>query len=152
MPATLTSLARAVDALTSTASLPAPGGVHGQRIRSVAEQVDQFAADHPNLDPETHLRLLTKLARALDRHTECEFDAVRRTLGLPQPWTGPWPDPFTAPGEDHDPVIVVCDDQAAALAARLPLADGVDPADVRRVLARALTDAFVAGAGINPNA
>jgi hypothetical protein len=81
---------------------------------------------------------------------EAHVAELRRRYAA-QPWPDALgPDPFTTP-ENGDPVLVDQDDRAGAIVARLPMPDELRP-EVRRVLARALTDSFLAGAGVDVTA
>lgn len=66
----------------------------------------------------------------------------------PTPWPGPWPDPFTTTATTGDDILdLEADDAADALVQRLPDLIATDPAEARRVLARALMNAYRAGTG-----
>lgn len=46
----------------------------------LADRVEAFATDHPNLDPETHRRLLVQAARNLDPTCPATIPAARALL------------------------------------------------------------------------
>jgi hypothetical protein len=59
-PSTLAEIARGIGRLRAT------GRVDVDAARQLAAALEEFAAEHPNLDPDSHTNLLTQLARTID--------------------------------------------------------------------------------------
>lgn len=136
MPDTLTGLAREVDYLTH---LPPDLPPMVSEVYVLARRIEAFAADTPNLDPETHKRLLVRLARKLHPGGPADLAEAREALNLVDFSTG---DPDVAAEAERSIIatalaLVAAGARRYEVATRYEVPPGWDPAGRLASLARA---------------